>query len=296
MSMSNEIYDQITERVLAALDRGVIPWRKPWRADLEAPRNLASGRFYRGINVWLLLLAGYETPFWLTFRQALALKGNVRKGEHGSQIIFWKRIEVPHKGQLDTVDDPDAPRTRTIPIMTAYTVFNAAQCDNIAVPDIPFYVNNDPIEGAEEIVAGMPLPPELAWDGRGRAYYLPSEDTVHLPTRASFESAEAVYGTMFHELAHATGHPSRLAREGIEKFDHFGSDRYGREELCAEMAAAYLCGEAGLAPALLDNTSAYIRSWMSTLKTDTRAVVTAASRAQHAADYILGRLSNEPAD
>lgn len=285
--MSN-VYEVITDRIVSALDAGIVPWRQPWRAASDMPRNLR-GRAYRGINVWLLLMAarakGYGDPRWLTFKQSTELGGRVKRGEKGMPVVLWKPTKVEER-------DPNTGQTRekTVPLIRYYTVFNVAQCEDIAVAPLAVPTNEvDPIEACEAIVAAYPGGPTILHDGGNRAYYLPATDAVHLPRVESFSSSEGYYATKFHELGHSTGHESRLARQGITSFDHFGSGRYAREELVAEMTAAFLAGEAGIAPAVVDNTVAYIQNWRQVLTDDPRAVVTAAAQAQKAADLVLGR-------
>jgi antirestriction protein ArdC len=163
-------------------------------------------------------------------------------------------------------------------------VFNVEQCEGIDSPMIAPAVN--PIEECERIVSQMPNPPAMEQDAR--AWYKPSTDTVGMPSRNAFNSAEEYYSTLFHELTHSTGHSSRIGRDGIEKLNTFGSESYSKEELIAEMGAAMLCGVAGIERMTLSNSAAYLRSWIDVLKSDSRMVVSAASQAQKAADYIQG--------
>lgn len=280
-------YQKITARIVELLERGEVPWRRPWRAVETAPRN-AWGRRYRGINVWLLLATqqanGYRSPYWLTFEQAKERGGMVRKGEHGTMVVFWKRLKV-----TETDKATGEPREKTIPYLRTYTVFNADQVDGLKMPAADaLLVEHDSIAEADSVVAGMPNRPALAHGGN-RAYYSPARDEVRMPERGQFGEIEAYYSTLFHELGHSTGHATRLAREGITKLDDFGSMNYGREELIAEMTAAFLCGETGIAPTVVENSAAYLRSWITTIETDVKAVVVAAGAAQRAADYILNR-------
>lgn len=289
-----DTYERIADTIIESLEQGTVPWRKPWNAASDGPRSV-DGRPYRGVNTFVLLVkamsAGYDDPRWLTFKRALALGGNVRKGEKGTQVIFWKRTMIK-------VEDPDTGLTKVkaIPLIRAFTVFNVAQCDGLTLKALPGITPGsapDPIGEAEEIIAGMPNPPAITFNGGDRAFYTPALDTIRVPARASFASPEEVYSTLFHEIGHATGHPSRLNRKGITGIDHFGSDQYGREELVAEMTSAFLCGESGIAPATLENSAAYIASWVRTIKADKKAVVIAAAQAQKAADLVLNRFAAE---
>jgi antirestriction protein ArdC len=287
---SNAVFDVINDRILAKLDEGVVPWRKPWNGPASAPRSV-DGRTYSGINAFFLACLGYADPRFLTFKKALELGGRVRRGEKGYPVVFWKQLSV-----TQTDEETGEERTKRIPMLRYFTVFNVAQCDGINVPALPpVAVGANPIEAAEAIVANMPNPPAIGWDGGNRAYYSPAMDAVSLPERTQFTSDHGYYETAFHELGHSTGHPSRLNREGIERFDHFGSERYAREELVAEFTAAFLMGEAGIEAQAIDNLAAYIASWKQRITEDPRCLVVAAGKAQKAADYILGRFVAEEA-
>jgi len=264
------------------LENGVAPWRKPWRTEL--PVNLVSGKPYRGLNVFLLGSQGYGSRYWLTFNQAARLGGHVRKGERSSLVTFW------HIGEEKIIRDSDGNQRKSKPfLLRFYHVFNVEQTEGIAdklgltgasprVPDL---------EQCEAIVSGMPNPPKREQDCR--AWYRPSTDTVGMPARGLFNSPEEYYSTLFHELTHSTGHASRVGREGIEQLNTFGSESYSREELIAEMGAAMRCGMMGIEQATIQNSAAYLKTWIERLKSDSRLLVTAASAAQKASDYILGK-------
>lgn len=275
------VYEIITNQILAELERGQVPWRKPWRT--LPPANLISKRPYRGINVFLLGFAGYGSQYWLTFNQAKQLGGNVRRGEHGSKIVFWKFDTY----ETETADGET--EERKFAFLRYYTVFNLEQTEGLkALLELPPAF---PIESAESIVRGMPNPP--AFDQDSRAAYIPSRDVVAMPSRTAFDSQEEYYGTLFHELTHATGHAKRLAREGFDAPQQFGTDSYSKEELIAEMGSAMLCGVAGIEQNTLGNSAAYLRTWIARLKADSKLVITAASAAQKAADYIRGESTKD---
>jgi antirestriction protein ArdC len=270
------VYEIVTSRILAELERGVVPWRKPWRT--LPPANLISKKPYRGINVFLLALAGYGSQYWLTYRQARALGGNVRRGEHGTKIVFWKFDTY----ETETADGESEERKSAF--LRYYTVFNLEQTEGLkALLALP---PASPIESAEAIVKGMPNPP--AFEQNVQAAYVPSRDVVTMPSRTAFDSQAEYYSTLFHELTHSTGHAKRLAREGFDTPQKFGSESYSREELIAEMGSAMLCGVAGIEQSTLANSAAYLKTWIERLKSDSRLVVSAASAAQKAADYIRG--------
>jgi antirestriction protein ArdC len=275
------VYEIVTSRILAKLERGVVPWRKPWRT--LPPANLVSKKPYRGINVFLLALQGYGSQYWLTFNQAKQLGGNVRKGEHGTKIVFWKFDTY----ETETVDGETEERKSAF--RRYYTVFNLEQTEGLkallALP--PAFPN----QSAEGIVKGMPNPPAFEQDAQ--AAYIPSRDVVAMPSRTAFESQAEYYSTLFHELTHSTGHAKRLAREGFDTPQKFGSDSYSREELIAEMGSAMLCGVAGIEQSTLANSAAYLKTWIQRLRSDSKLVVSAASAAQKAADYIRGESTKD---
>ena len=286
-----DAYAAITDRIVSALERGTVPWRAPWRA--RGHRNALSGRPYRGINLLVLAITAleqdYDDPRWLTYRQAASRGGHVRRGEHGTQVVLWKWIE-----REGSVTEEAAER---YPLLRLFTVFNVVQCEDLALSAHDAAIPLDPLVEAEAIAAGYHGGPPVICDAES-AYYLPSRDEVHLPPRESFRDAHGYYATLFHELAHSTGHPSRLNREGYQSAARFGSEIYSREELVAEFAAAFLGQEAGIDPSRVEQSAAYIASWLRALRDDRRLAVVAAGQAQRAADHILGRrpelAENEP--
>jgi antirestriction protein ArdC len=276
LQQHSSVYSIVTEQILKQLESGIAPWNKPW--IIEPPKNLVSKRAYRGINVFLLGSNGYGSPYWVTYKQATELGGHVRKGQHGTKVIFCKI------GTRETEDaDGEAIERKSI-LLRYYTLFNVEQCEGVVSPEAVRVIN--PIEECERIVSGMPNAPTFEQDCR--AWYRPSTDTVGMPSRTAFDSPEAYYSTLFHELTHSTGHTKRVGRDGIEQLNTFGSESYSKEELIAEMGAAMLCGTTGIERKTLSNSAAYLKSWIDVLKTDSHIVVSAASQAQKAADYIQG--------
>lgn len=270
-------YERITEVILAALEAGTVPWRKPW--SNAGPAKSIDGRPYRGINQFLLQMAPFENPSYVTYRKAQELGGQVRKGEKGLPVVFWKTDELP--------DDETEGKTRRAFLLRHYHVFNVSQVEGLPESKIPPLetFRHDPIPEAEAIVDGMPNAPRII--AGARACYSPSLDQVQAPSLKRYAQREEYYSTLFHELAHSTGHKSRLDRKGIEGAPApFGSPDYSREELVAEMTAAFLCGQCGIAPATLENSAAYVAGWIKVLKEDSKAAVIAAAQAQKAADYI----------
>lgn len=278
MSGQDSIYAMVTDRIVNLLNQGTVPWHKPWTGG-GAPKSMATGKTYRGINSFILECAGYASPLWLTIKQVNERGGRVRKGEKGVPVVFWKQWETERRDTGEMV---------RIPLLRYYTVFNAEQCEGLegVVPQVQRH-EHKPIQEAEQVVASMPKRPEIV-HREARAYYSPILDIVNLPSPDLFELAEEYYSAAFHELTHSTGHESRLARRPSTEARHFGDTAYSREELVAEMGAAFLCGHVGIAERTVDNSAAYIGGWLKALRDDKKLVVVAAAQAQRAADFILG--------
>ena len=295
------LYQVVTDRIIASLKTGVIPWEKPWKASQYTggpfPRNVSTGRPYRGINIMLLWSSCYSSPFWLTFNQAKELGGAVRKGEKGTQIVFYKQLRNRNTKNENPAEDED--RRRPF-VLTYHTVFNVEQCEGLTVPQIEKPKTTTKTvqqnEACEAIVTGWTNRPTLHLDNPSemRAYYVPRTDSVHMPTRNRFVDAPHYYSTLFHELVHSSGHESRLNRTFGA---HFGDELYSKEELVAEMGAAFLCAVAGIANEHIDrNTTAYLQSWIAKLEEDNRLIVHAAANAQRAVDSIIGTTFEEEAE
>lgn len=277
--MKNDVYQIVTDRIIRLLETGTVPWHRPWKGGDQWPQNFITRRVYRGINLFLLNATQYPSPYWLTFRQVLALGGHVKKGERSFPVVFWKIFRED--------GNEDAPKR--IPFLRYYSVFNVAQCEGIKVPVKPV-VETPPfqaIERCERVVTEMPKRPVIQHTGP-RASYAPALDVVTMPDVKQFESSEAYYSTLFHELTHATGHFTRLNRKEVTEPNRFGSDPYSREELVAEMGSAFLCGHCAIENKTIDQSASYIQSWLGRLKEDRKLVVHAAAQAQKACDFILG--------
>jgi antirestriction protein ArdC len=277
-----KVYDVVNSRILELLEQGTVPWRKTWNGVEGIPKSLISKKAYRGINSFVLGCMPYDSSYWMTFKQCQEKGGRVRKGEKSSPVIFWKWLDRK-EADVDSTDTD----TGKIPMLRFYSVFNLEQTEGIAAPPTTEIINTyTPIEKAEQIIAGMPLRPEIKHGG-GRAAYSPMLDYVKLPVQSSFEKPEEYYSTCFHELSHATGHASRVGRKGVLEPSYFGSHEYSKEELVAEMSACFLCGHAGIENTIIENSAAYIAGWLKALKNDKTLLIHAASQAQKASDYIL---------
>jgi antirestriction protein ArdC len=286
-----DVYQIVTDKIVAMLEAGVVPWRRPW-TSAGLPRNLVSKKPYRGINHFLLSASMHVSPFWLTLKQANELGGSVRRGEQSTVIVFWK-VDQKTTGQEESgTDDAGTEETQRRFLLRYYRVFNVEQCElpQTALDKLPKIETHehDPIDAAESIIANMPQRPEIQHAG-SKAFYSSQTDRVTMPPRELFTTAEEFYGTLLHELCHATGHQKRLARETITEAAPFGSATYSKEELCAEMGAAYLCAEAGISTSVIENQAAYVAGWLSKLRDDRKLLVYAAAQAQKAADFILDR-------
>ncbi|MBS1712981.1 MAG: DUF1738 domain-containing protein [Armatimonadetes bacterium] len=287
--MSERIYEAVTAHITNALMRGVVPWRKPWRGSHSMPFNAVSKKHYRGINVFLLALAHFTDPRWVTFNQARELGGTVLKGERAMPVVFWKPWSTEGIDQ-----ETGEVYVWRVPLLKRFHVFNVEQCDGLELPTLSTTAVNEHarIERAEAFLSQITDPPEVRQQGTS-AWYRPAEDLVQVPPLEWFETADSFYGTLFHELGHATGHEKRLNRPSVTGEVQFGSGSYSREELIAELTSAYCCASIGLDNSLIENSASYIQSWLSALRTDKRALVVAASKAQKAADYLQGMFSSD---
>ncbi|WP_254514822.1 ArdC family protein [Novosphingobium sp. G106] len=283
------LYDEVTGRILAQLAEGRLPWVQPWglsgATHVGLPRNALSQRRYSGINVLILWSAvierGYPSQDWLTFRQAREAGGCVRKGESGTCVVYADRFtpEAEKARALETGGDAKA-----VPFLKRFTLFNVAQCD--ALPD-RLIAAPSPLPEREIVPVGEALIAASGIDfriGGDKAFYSPPGDFVKVPPQPLFHVPINYYRTALHELTHATGHGSRLARC---LSDPFGSPGYAREELVAEMGSAFLCAALGIVPTV--RHADYIGAWFEVLSEDNRAIFRAASQASKAADWLLAR-------
>ena len=286
------LYDDITNKVIAELEAGGVPWVQPWSSSsapaAAMPTNGSTRRRYSGINVLILwgavLEHGFPTHNWLTFRQALSLGGYVRKGERGTTVVYADRF-VPDDEKQRAVETSE--EMRTIAFLKRFTVFNIAQCDDLPAeltvtpaPPEPGMIEPQ----VDALIKATGIDFRIGGD---RAYYMPAHDYVMVPPPQAFFQTIDWHRTALHELGHATGHASRLGRD---LSGSFGSKKYAFEELVAEMIAAFGCAALGIAPTV--RHADYIGSWLEVLREDNRAIVRAASQASKAADWLLGFVPN----
>lgn len=296
--VASDLYARVTDLIVAELEKGQIPWRKRWGilADgrTEVAQNYISKRPYTGINS-VLLGCGvtYERPYYLTFKQASELGGKIRKGAQGNLVVFWTVLEkdkevINRKGETKT-------KTVGVPLLRHYFVFNVADVEGITI-ELPELKTSDFLDelyrynACDAVYAGYTGAPDIVHRDPARAYYSPLFDVVNMPRPTAFDCLEAYYLVLFHELIHSTGHRDRLNREELAKSDGFGGERYAKEELTAEMGACYLATNCGLDLTdnrLIENSAAYLQSWLAGLRNDKTLIFRAAGQAQKAASFIL---------
>lgn len=287
--MKTDVYKQVTDKIIADLEKGELTWLKPWSAGNMAGRITRplrhNGLGYSGINVLMLwgaaIEAGYSSPYWMTFKQAQELDAHVRKGEKGNMVVYASTISRTEE------QEDGSEEARQIPFLKSYTVFNVEQIEGL--PE-HYYVKPEPvIEPAQRITHADEFFTATRADirhGGNQAYYSGASDHVQMPYFESFRSPEAYYATLAHELTHWTKHKTRLDREFGRK--KWGDEGYAREELVAELGAAFLCADLALMPEPGTDHAAYIQGWIKVLKEDKRAIFSAAAHAQRAADFLNG--------
>jgi antirestriction protein ArdC len=288
------LYDEVTARIVAQLEQGCVPWVRPWQAGgaFMLPVNAATARRYTGINILILWEAATERGFvasrWLTFRQALSLGGNVRKGERGTTACYADSF-IPRDEQERAREQGDEPSR--VPFLKRFTLFNVEQCENLpaGLLEQPRAVSESEIHAeAEALIAATGADIRI---GGGEAFYHPADDYIRVPPQTSFFDAINFYRTCCHELSHWTGHKSRLARDLTGRF---GSSGYAREELVAELSCAFICAHLNIVPTV--RHADYIGNWLTVLRDDSRAIFNAASLASKAAEFILAFRAPKSAD
>lgn len=278
-----DVYARVTAEIIAAIENGAGEWRAPWHHDGSAiarPTNLGSGKRYRGINtvaLWVAAMArNYTSGLWGTYRQWAAAGGQVRKGERATTVVFWKQFESVDDDA--GADEDEAGRTRMF--ARAFSVFNIAQVDGYAAPETPVLPQSERHAHAEAFIASLGITTEFGGD---QAFYRPSTDTVHMPPFACFRDTASFYGVWIHECGHASGASHRLARDLSGRF---GSASYAAEECVVEILSGLILADLGIAHHPRPDHAAYLSSWLSVLASDPRAIFTAASKAQQAADWM----------
>jgi len=269
-----DLYQEITDKIIASLESGVAPWVKPWSITGGSPRNAVTGRPYSGINLVLLGFNDYIHPLWLTYNQAKAVGAQVRKGEHGTTVVFFKQLNVKDKESSDGDN-------KVIPLLRSFTVFNIAQIDGLPDKYIPKARSTSETIPVNQLAEECLDAAEIHHGG-ARACYVPSKDVILLPHKHEFKSAADYYGVALHELTHWTGAKHRLARDFSGRF---GDEAYAFEELVAELGAAFLCAHCEVDGKLQHES--YIANWLRVLKGDKKAIFSASSNARKAAEFVL---------
>ncbi len=290
--MANKVYDIVTEKIMNALKEGTIPWKRTWTREMIDNQNPITGTHYKGINTFLTMLSsmeqGFTSPYWYTRNQIKKLKGTW--SGKGTLVIYWnlkdKAKEKWTKWEEARVKKDPTYKPKSM-ILRYYLIWNHDQTEGIEAPakeeEAPKEVK--PINCAEAIAEGYKDKPEVLYRRSFNPSYVPSLDRVRMPPRNAFENAEEFYSTLFHEFGHSTGHKDRLDRLCAA---NFGGEKYAKEELVAEMTAAFLCARCNIDQAVVENQAAYIKGWMRAIKDDSSMIVHAAAAAQKAADYITG--------
>ncbi|HKR03959.1 MAG TPA: ArdC-like ssDNA-binding domain-containing protein [Bacteroidia bacterium] len=271
----NDVYQIVTNKVIEQLEKGCVPWKRPWTAA-GLPQNLITRKPYRGINVMLLAQCGYSQNLFLTFKQAKELGASIKKGEKAQIVIYWKRIvkEGPEEGATES-------------ILRYYKVYNISQCNGIPESKLPPpELQNEPILDCEQIIIEMPKRPAIQ-QVEDTAYYHPIHDYVNMPPMKNLLHSEAYCSTLFRQLIHSTGHTSRINRKELMQMKPFNSEMFTLEELIAEMGASFLNSLTGIEQKEFQQDTSYIQGWLSKLKNDKRLIVTAGGLAQKAVDFIL---------
>jgi len=276
-----DVYKIINDKVIEQLNKGTVPWQKPWSGG-GLPQNLITKNVYRGINMLLLSMEGFEHNLFLSFKQVHDIGGKVKKGEKGHIVVFWKQSDTKQEGTEQGGEKTDEKKKY---ILRYSYVFNIAQCENIPEKYLPKTRETKELPSCESIVSAMQHCPPIRHKEQ-KAFYNPKEDFVNMPKKRSFKNDESYYAILFHELVHCTGHESRLNRETLTQMSEFGDDKYSQEELVAEMGTCYLQSFAGITSEF-QNSTAYLQGWLGKLKGDKKFIFTAAKAAQRATDYIL---------
>jgi antirestriction protein ArdC len=286
------LYQDITDKIIEALEKGVGPWIKPWNdsgVEFGLHRNGVSDHVYRGINVLLLNLVAFEKGYtdsrWVTFNDAKKLGGHIKKGEKHTKIVFWKFLDLKEKTEGEAIQPDERESRKVIPLLRFYRVFNVEQCSNLKLKDLPKPENTTVPKETHEQAENILAIPTIRNGGSKAAYY-PSHDFIQMPPKEAFEGLDHYYVTGFHETVHWTGHESRLNRVFGKRF---GDSAYAFEELVAEMGAAFLGGHVGLSFKEMRHPE-YIQSWINKMREDNKAIFTACRFAQEATDYVMDKV------
>ena len=277
--MKKDIYDMVTDRIIEQLEKGYIPWQKPWTGVHDGAYNRISNKPYSLLNQMLLS----KTGEYASFKQWTELGGHIRKGEKAEIVTFWK-IQ-----QIEEENEDGEKIIKQLPLLRYYNVFHISQVEGVEPKSIDLN-ELQPIEEAERIKTEYMQREHIKILEKvtDKAFYSPSLDYIQVPCKEQYQNIEEFYSTLFHEMTHSTGHKNRLDREDVKDCMYFGSENYSKEELCAELGSAFLINKLGIASSKsFNNSTAYIQSWLRVLKNDKKFIISASSRAEKAVKYIL---------
>ena len=275
--MAKSVYEMVTDRIIEELEKGIIPWKKPWKSINKGAYNRISKKSYSLLNQLMLKHEGE----YATFKQWQDLGGKIKKGAKSEFVVFWKMLAVEEEKDGATI-------TKTIPMLRYYNVFHISQVEGVEPLETVEITHNEPIEEAEKIKTGYSVREniQIIEEVGNRAFYSPSEDYICIPSKEQFEHIEEYYSTAFHEMVHSTGHKKRLDR--LVNGAKFGNEKYSKEELVAELGSAMLLNELGIETTeTFENSTAYIQNWLQVLKNDSKFIVSASGKAEKAVKYIM---------
>ena len=292
-TIKRDLYSEVTNKIIALLEKGVAPWRQTWSAYGQA-RNFITNHEYQGINRLLLNNTPYPIPYFLTYNQVKQLNGSIKKGAKADQAYFFTIYYKDATGKVISFEEAQVLKSQgeaftTFRLLKYFNLFNIANVEGVEfhIPKVELKAHEQ-IAKCETIMQHMPNAPQVKCINANEAYYNPKLDFINMPAIAQFTSAAEYYVTLFHEAVHATGHQSRLSRKGIVQANKFGSVPYSEEEIIAEMGAAFLSAEAGINyEEIVENNVAYLQGWLDKLRTDNKFILKVAAQAQQATRYIL---------
>ena len=295
-AITSNLYEEVTNKIISMIEKGVAPWRRTW-STYGLARNYVSGRLYTGINYILMNNTGHPIPYFATFNQVKELGGAIKKNTKANMVIYFKlyykdcddKTLTPEiaKGRYEKGED-----IKVLRFIRYYNVFNVEDIEGIEIdlnrfPELKLS-NNEKISRCEEIIMNMPNPPDSRQIDANRAFYSPAQDFINLPSIGQFETSEHYYATYFHELIHATGHSSRLARSEVMDFSGFGTKPYSKEELVAEMGASFLSCHCQIDyGSLVENNASYLAGWLKVVREDSTFIFKVSAEAQKAVNFIL---------
>ena len=293
--IKRDLYQETTNKIIALLEKGVLPWRRTW-SQFGLAKNYVSGKAYKGINMILMNNTVHNIPYFLSFKQAKELGGTIKKGAKAEQVLYFKLTFKDDNGKVLSQETASQYKkagrvVKVLRFLKYFNVFNIADVEGIffSIPEVELK-DNEQIEKCDQLVMNMPNPPKFETTNTDRAFYAPASDLINMPSIKQFENSAEYYSTLFHEMIHSTGHQSRLDRKGISQLVQKAKNEYSKEELIAEMGAAFLCATTGIDyDAITENSAAYLQGWLKVLKADKHFIFKVSAESQKAANYIIGQ-------